>query len=97
MDSELVVKQMLGQYSVKNKGLAPLYAKARQLSLKFSHFDISHVRREANKEADHLVDLAMDRGFNEVVAPEPGKATDKPSIRGIEGSGTISGICRSTP
>lgn len=60
MDSELVVKQMLGQYRVKNAGLQPLFIKAQSLSRQFNRFNIVHVRREYNKEADKLANLALD-------------------------------------
>lgn len=60
MDSELVVKQMLGQYRVRNPGLIPLYEKAKMLSSRFPNFRIVHVRREYNKKADQLANQAMD-------------------------------------
>ncbi len=60
MDSELVVKQMLGLYKVKNENLRDLFMQAQALVRKFSSFDIKHVRREFNKEADRLANLAMD-------------------------------------
>lgn len=60
MDSELIVKQMLGLYKVKNQGLAPLHQKAKQLARQFSDFKILHVRREMNSHADRLANLAMD-------------------------------------
>jgi ribonuclease HI len=62
MDSELVVKQMNGQYKVKHPGLIPLFQKARQLANGFSAFKISHIRREYNKKADALANRAMDAG-----------------------------------
>ena len=62
MDSELVVKQMNGEYKVKNSGLIPLFQKARQLASGFSEFKISHIRREYNKKADALANRAMDAG-----------------------------------
>ncbi len=62
MDSELVVRQMTGQYKVKNEGLQPLHAQAQGLSRRFKSFKIVHVRRESNKDADRLANLAMDRG-----------------------------------
>jgi ribonuclease HI len=61
MDSELVVKQIKGEYRVKNEGLKPLFAKAKLLASKFDTFAISHVRREANKLADRLANDAMDK------------------------------------
>jgi ribonuclease HI len=61
MDSELIVKQMTGAYRVKNSGLIPLFTKARRLADEFPNFHIVHVRREFNKEADSLANLAMDK------------------------------------
>lgn len=61
MDSELVVKQLLGQYRVKNEGLIPIYEKAKALSNRFPNFRIVHVRREYNKEADRLANQALDK------------------------------------
>lgn len=60
-DSELVVRQMKGEYRVKNEGLKPLFEKARKLASQFASFRIVHVRREFNKEADRLANQAMDR------------------------------------
>lgn len=60
MDSELVVRQMRGEYKVKNEGLKPLHSTALGLSGKFSAFSISHVPREENKEADRLSKKAVE-------------------------------------
>lgn len=60
MDSELVVRQLLGQYRVKNEGLIPLYADATQLTRGFKNIKISHIARDRNQEADSLANLAMD-------------------------------------
>lgn len=62
MDSELIVKQMLGQYRVKNKNLKPLYETAKGLAGRFSQFRIVHIERALNKEADKLANQAMDSG-----------------------------------
>jgi probable phosphoglycerate mutase len=59
-DSELLVKQMLGVYRVKNPGLQPLYQRARQLAARVGRVGFQHVRRELNTEADRLANLAMD-------------------------------------
>ncbi|HET7712020.1 MAG TPA: ribonuclease HI family protein [Thermoanaerobaculia bacterium] len=61
-DSELLVKQMLGQYRVKHPNLQPLYETARSLSRTFNRFSIRHTLRAGNKEADRLANLAVDRG-----------------------------------
>ena len=59
-DSELLVKQMNGQYRVKNPGLHPLYEEARALVKQIGRVKFEHVRREFNKEADRLANEAMD-------------------------------------
>ncbi len=59
-DSELLVKQMRGEYKIKNEGLKPLAARARLLVMEVGRVDLRHVRRDANKEADRLANLAMD-------------------------------------
>lgn len=59
-DSELLVKQMRGEYKVKNAGLQPLYVRARLLTAQLAEVKFEHVRREFNKEADRLSNLGMD-------------------------------------
>lgn len=59
-DSELLVRQVQGAYKVKNAGLKPLFLEVLALVRRFSRFEIEHVRREANTEADLLANLAMD-------------------------------------
>ena len=59
-DSELLVKQMKGQYRVKNEGLQPLYAEAVSLVRRVGKVTFEHVRREFNKDADRLANEAMD-------------------------------------
>jgi ribonuclease HI len=61
-DSELIVKQMKGQYRVKSPDLLPLHEQARRLALGLEKFEIQHVLREKNRHADRLANLAMDRG-----------------------------------
>ena len=60
-DSELVVKQINGEYQVKNEGIRLLYDSAMRWIALLPHFSISHVRREKNKVADELANLAMDK------------------------------------
>lgn len=59
-DSELLVKQMKGQYRVKNPGLLELYERARAMVRKLQNFSIDHVLRESNREADRLVNKVLD-------------------------------------
>jgi ribonuclease HI len=59
-DSELLVKQMRGEYRVKNEGLKPLFLEAIRLIRAIGDVTFEHVRREFNKEADRLSNLGMD-------------------------------------
>lgn len=61
MDSELAVRQISGQYRVKNPGLAKLFMKVHNLRIGFRKVTFTHVPRERNKEADRLANEAMDR------------------------------------
>ena len=54
------MKQMRGEYKVKNEGLKPLYTEARQRAAGFAGFAIRHVPREENARADALVNRALD-------------------------------------
>ena len=60
LDSELVVKQLRGEYKVKNEQLAILVQDVLQLSNKFLQINYSHVPREQNELADQLVNEAID-------------------------------------
>lgn len=63
LDSELVAKQLLGQYQIKEKDLWPLFIKIWNLRVKdFPNLSFSHIPREKNKLADRLANQAMDEG-----------------------------------
>ena len=63
MDSELIVKQMNGQYKVKHPVLKEKHTTVKMLIMQsFPSISFTHVRREQNKEADQLANDAMDRG-----------------------------------
>jgi ribonuclease HI len=59
-DSELVVRQLRGEYRVKDAGLKPLHAEARAALQAFEAWSIRHVRREQNADADRLVNEELD-------------------------------------
>ncbi|MDD5749832.1 MAG: ribonuclease HI family protein [Patescibacteria group bacterium] len=61
LDSELVVKQLNQEYKVKDAELAKLFVRAWNLSLQFKKISFSHVRREKNKEADKLLNQALEK------------------------------------
>jgi ribonuclease HI len=60
-DSELIIKQMRGEYRVKNPDMQKLYAEAQALLKKFTQSKIEHNLRHKNELADQLANLAMDR------------------------------------
>lgn len=63
MDSELVKKQLSGEYQIKEPSLVPQFIEIHNLRVSsFPHLKFVHVRREENKEADRLANEAMDRG-----------------------------------
>lgn len=62
LDSELVVKQMNRVYKVKNENLQKIFVRIWNLTQEFTKVTFEHVRREKNKEADALANLAMDKG-----------------------------------
>jgi len=76
LDSELVVRQINGEYRVRNAGIIPLHSLASELIQKFKEVSVRHVGRELNADSDALANAAMDNrqpvgNFHvEYVAPE---------------------------
>lgn len=64
MDSELVIRQMTGQYRVKHEGLKPLHRLAREAAAKLPEVSFSSVRRDDNGRADGLVNQALDEALS---------------------------------
>lgn len=62
-DSQLMVRQYLGEYKIKNADLQILMAEIKQLAVSFKQITITHVPREQNKEADAICNLIMDRAL----------------------------------
>jgi ribonuclease HI len=60
LDSELVVKQINGDYRVKDQKMIPLHAEVRRLLAQFDDRSVAHVRREENRHADKLVNDVLD-------------------------------------
>jgi len=60
LDSELLVKQLSGEYRVKNEGIKPLYNTTCHLLESFESYAVKHISRELNNEADNLANKAMD-------------------------------------
>jgi ribonuclease HI len=78
-DSELMVKQIKGQYRVNSPELRPLYEEAKRRIPKLEHFQIQHVLREKNRHADRLANLAMDRGMGRAPAAIPTAPVVRPA------------------
>lgn len=62
-DSELIVRQLKGQYKVKSKNLLKLYEQANLLLKDFKNYSITHIPREENIEADNLAKNAIKNKF----------------------------------
>ena len=77
-DSELLVRQMRGQYKVKSPELRPLYERARKMVQAFDTFKIDHVYREQNAEADALANEALDETSGRPAAPKLDATSTKP-------------------
>ena len=89
-DSELLVRQLGGRYKVKSENIAPLFQQATELLSEFAKWQIHHIPREKNKQADKLVNQALD--LKKDIEAAPGTATEnRPPIRLgvlISGGGT---------
>ncbi|MHA1912288.1 MAG: ribonuclease HI family protein [Candidatus Kariarchaeaceae archaeon] len=59
-DSELIMKQLKGEYQVKSERIKPLYKKVVKLLQKFDKWECKHVKREKNKKADRLANKGID-------------------------------------
>jgi ribonuclease HI len=90
-DSELMVKQMKGQYRVNSPDLRPLWEEAKRRAARLERFDIQHVLRGKNKRADALANQAMDRGSGRTVREiaAKGAANDGPDANASAASETF--------
>ena len=61
MDSELVVKQVRGEYRVRSKDLLPLYTQVKKIMQRFSSVSLQYIPRKKNREADRLANHAIDK------------------------------------
>ena len=91
-DSELIVKQVKGEYRVKNEDLKFLCDEARRLMEGFTSVHLVHVRREENKRADELCNIALD-GLKPAKAPAPKKGTKQPASGKSVGDGRVRDDC----
>lgn len=90
-DSELMVKQINGQYKVSSPSLKELYTQAMKKIEQLDCFEIRHVLREKNRDADRLANLAMDRGM-ERKAPamtQPAVGSAVREVNGVVRNGAV--------
>jgi len=89
-DSELLVKQINGQYKVKNEQIRLLFRQAVNLLSEFENWKVQHVTRDKNKEADKLVNQALNLQQDIEAKAEPATPNEKPVRLGvlISGGGT---------
>jgi len=89
-DSELLVKQMNGEYRVKNPDIKDLYDRAQKLIEEFRSVALTHVRREHNKRADQLCNISLD-GDKPKAAAKPKK--EPSASRAKSDSGAVREDC----
>jgi ribonuclease HI len=88
-DSELMVKQIKGQYRVNSPELRPLYEEAKRRIAGLEQFRIEHVLRGKNQHADRLANLAMDRGAIERGTGRP-SGDFRAAVKAVSGSAASS-------
>ncbi|HLI64301.1 MAG TPA: ribonuclease HI family protein [Terriglobales bacterium] len=93
-DSELMVKQISGEYKVSNPTLQELHNRATKLIDQLEYFEIKYVPREQNRQADRLANMAMDRGIAHrapaVSATDVGGvASVMPELNGVVRDGVV--------
>ena len=92
-DSELMVKQIKGQYKVSNLQLKELHARAKELISKLDWFEVQHVLRGHNAEADRLANQAMDQGSGgfsrSSASPSPAVPPRAAELKGVVKNGAV--------
>ncbi len=89
-DSELLVRQINGQYKVKSELIRPFFRQAISLLGEFKNWQVRHITREKNEQADELVNQALNLGHDIENEPESTVQNQKPIRLGalISGGGT---------
>jgi len=95
-DSELTVRQIRGIYKVKDSTLRDLHGRASQLIRQLDWFEIEHVLRSKNREADELANAAMDAGPGGARLPTP-KPPSTQEFEGVVRGGKIELLAGSLP
>ncbi len=101
-DSQLMVRQYLGEYKIKNPELQILMGEIKQLAGKFKQITITHVPREQNKEADEICNIIMDRALKNVsvkpvLTSDIVKEEPKPVITKTETKAVVTEVKKEEP
>ena len=64
MDSQLIVKQIKGEYKIKHKDLLPIYREIQTDLKKLSHYEIDFIPRKYNSQADSIVNQILDENLS---------------------------------
>jgi ribonuclease HI len=98
-DSELMVKQIKGQYRVNSPELRPLYDEAKRRIGRLEKFQIQHVLRGKNQEADRLANQAMDKGTGKPAAGPPERSVSgfRAAVRAVGATGGSTGSAPAAP
>jgi ribonuclease HI len=81
-DSELMCKQVLGAYAVKHENIKPLFEQVKHLAAGFKKFQIAHVPREQNAQADALVRQVLKKAGQDGRSDAYGVGEESPSSKG---------------
>jgi formyltetrahydrofolate-dependent phosphoribosylglycinamide formyltransferase len=90
-DSELLVRQLNGQYKVKSELLRPLFIEASNMLCLFKSWEVRHITRDKNEQADKLVNQALDKKRDIERGPKLQGATAKTKTKPIRLGVLISG------
>ena len=101
-DSELMVKQIRGEYKVSSPTLKELHSQAKKMIGQLGRFEIRHVLREKNRVADGLANRAMDRGMGKsapaATANQPSAtAAPPPEVNGVVREGVVQFLGKPLP
>src|ERR1051326_618904 len=96
-DSQLLVRQIKGIYKVKEPTLRDLHTRAKELISQLDWFEIGHVLRGHNQEADRLANEAMDKGSGRAPFRSPQSAPPRQEFNGVVREGKIELLDGSLP
>lgn len=88
-DSELMVKQVRGEYKVRNPALQDLHRRVSDERAKLAWFQIEHVLRNKNAEADALANAAMDKAMGRAAVPASAPTPARREFSGVVRGGVI--------